>query len=148
MLAKFHPRAFVTLAGFLSNIVTKGTMKSVGFILKAIKEQNPKISTTMAVLFPSFMHLFFNCFSKFLYKLVRMLNFSKFCLLGLFWQYSTNKKRLWSFQTGGTKLERFLPKNQQLPKWIFWICRIPTKWINPTKGTSPHQRDKPPPKGS
>jgi hypothetical protein len=26
---------------------------------------------------------------------------------GLLWQYG-----LWSFQTGGTKLERFLPKNQ------------------------------------
>ena len=65
-LAKFHPKAFVTFAGFLSNIVTKGTMKSVGFIFKAIKEQNPNISTTMAALFPSLMHLSFNCFSKFL----------------------------------------------------------------------------------
>ena len=35
------------------------------------------------------------------------------CLL---WQYG-----LWSFQTGGTKLERFLPKNQYstYPKEIF-----------------------------
>ena len=36
------------------------------------------------------------------------------------WQY-----RLWSFQTGGTKLERFLHKNQhtqrKLLKFEFWI---------------------------
>ena len=31
------------------------------------------------------------------------------------WQYG-----LWSFQTGGTKLERFLPKNQH----TYWILRI------------------------
>ena len=64
-LAKYHPKAFVTSAGFTSNIVTKGTMKSVGFIFKAIKEQNKNISNIMVVLFPTLMHLFFNCFSKF-----------------------------------------------------------------------------------
>ena len=36
------------------------------------------------------------------------------------WQYG-----LWSFQTGGTKLERFLPKNQhtqrKLLNFEFWI---------------------------
>ena len=36
------------------------------------------------------------------------------------WQYE-----LWSFQTGGTKLERFLPKNQhtqrKLLNFEFWI---------------------------
>ena len=65
-LAKFHPKAFVALAGFCSNIVTKGTMKSVGFIFKAIKEQNENISDIMAVLWPTLMHMSFNCFSKFL----------------------------------------------------------------------------------
>jgi hypothetical protein len=65
-LAKYHPKAFVTFAGFTSNIVTKGTMKSVGFIFKAIKAQNKNISDLMAVLFPTLMHLSFNCFSKFL----------------------------------------------------------------------------------
>ena len=36
------------------------------------------------------------------------------------WQYG-----LWSFHTGGTKLERFLPKNQHTPRKLFnfenWI---------------------------
>ena len=63
--AKFHPKIFVTLAGFCSNIVTKGTMKSVGFIFKAIKEQNKNISDSKVVLFSTLMHLSFNCFSKF-----------------------------------------------------------------------------------
>ena len=35
-----------------------------------------------------------------------------FCELTL-WQYG-----LWSFQTGGTKLERFLPKNQHTKEII------------------------------
>ena len=30
-----------------------------------------------------------------------------------FESYSLWQHRLWSFQTGGTKLERFLPKNQR-----------------------------------
>ena len=68
-LAKFHPKLFVTLAGFCSNIVTKGTMKSVGFIFKAIKEQNKNISDIMAVLFTTMMHLSFNCFSEFFFCL-------------------------------------------------------------------------------
>ena len=33
--------------------------------------------------------------------------------LSTVWQYG-----LWSFQTGGTKLERFLPKNQQTLGWL------------------------------
>ena len=38
------------------------------------------------------------------------------CLL---WQYG-----LWSFQTGGTKLEKFLPKNQYTQKGNCGILRI------------------------
>ena len=34
------------------------------------------------------------------------------------WQYG-----LWSFQTGGTKLERFLPIRINIPKGNFWILR-------------------------
>ena len=37
------------------------------------------------------------------------------------WQYG-----LWSFQTGGTKLERFLPKNQHTPRKLLNF----ENWIN------------------
>ena len=55
---------FVTFAGFFSNIITKGVMKAIGFIFKAIMEHVEGISPTMAVLFPATMHLFFNTFCK------------------------------------------------------------------------------------
>ena len=41
------------------------------------------------------------------------------CALCPVWQYG-----LWSFQTGGTKLERFLPKNQHTQRKLFSILRI------------------------
>ena len=65
-LAKSHSRTFVTMAGFASNFVTKGSMKSVGFFFKAIMEHVKGLSPSMAVIFPSLMHLFFNCFCKYL----------------------------------------------------------------------------------
>ena len=37
------------------------------------------------------------------------------------WQYG-----LWSFQTGGTKLERFLPKNQHTQRKLFNF----ENWVN------------------
>ena len=37
------------------------------------------------------------------------------------WQY-----RLWSFQTGGTKLERFLPKNQHTQRKLLNF----ENWVN------------------
>ena len=37
----------------------------------------------------------------------------------MLWQY-----RLWIFQTGGTKLERFLPKTQHILKGNYQILRI------------------------
>ena len=37
------------------------------------------------------------------------------------WQYG-----LWSFQAGGTKLERFLPKNQHTP----WKLLNFENWVN------------------
>ena len=47
-------------------------------------------------------------------------------LVGKLWQYG-----LWSFQTGDTKLERFLPKNQhtqrKLLNFEFWINGEPSK---------------------
>lgn len=58
----------VTMAGFCSNIITKGVMKAVGFIFKAIMDHIPGIQPEMAVQFPATMHLAFNCFSKFLIK--------------------------------------------------------------------------------
>ena len=64
-LAMQNAKSFVTMAGFASNLVTKGTMKAVGFIFKAIMEHVNGLSPTMAVIFPSLMHLFFNCFCKF-----------------------------------------------------------------------------------
>ena len=67
-LAKKHARSFVTMAGFASNLVTKGSMKAVGFIFKAIMEHVKGLSPSMAVIFPSLMHLFFNCFCKYLSK--------------------------------------------------------------------------------
>ena len=50
-----------------------------------------------------------------------MANYVKWCYLSLLWQY-----RLWSFQTGGTKSERFLYKNQHaqrklLPDFENWV---------------------------
>ena len=46
--------------------------------------------------------------------------YSFLCLPYLLWQYG-----LWSFQTGDTKLERFLPKNQhtkrKLLNFEFWV---------------------------
>ena len=39
----------------------------------------------------------------------------------MFWQY-----RLWSFQTGGTKLERFLPKNQHTQRKLLNF----ENWVN------------------
>ena len=53
-----------TIAGMSNNIVTKGIMKAVGFIFKAIMDHNPGIKPIVAVLFPSAMHLVFNCSSK------------------------------------------------------------------------------------
>ena len=45
----------------------------------------------------------------------------------LLWQYG-----LWSFQTGDTKLERVLPKNQHTQKKLlnfeFWTNGEPLKW--------------------
>ena len=50
----------------------------------------------------------------------------KMILRYLLWQYG-----LWSFQTGDTKLERFLPKNQhnkrKLLNFEFWINGKPSK---------------------
>ena len=64
-LSRNHPRIIVTIAGFASNLVTKGTMKAVGFIFKAVMGHVKGLSPTLAVIFPSLMHLFFNCFCKF-----------------------------------------------------------------------------------
>ena len=63
--SKRHASIIVTLAGFLSNIVTKGVMKAIGFIFKAIIDHVHGISPTIAVLFPATMHLSFNCFCKY-----------------------------------------------------------------------------------
>ena len=54
---------FVTIAGFLCNLVVKGVMKSIGFIFKAIVDNVPNIPTSTAVNFPIMMHLSFNCIS-------------------------------------------------------------------------------------
>ena len=54
---------FVTIAGFLCNLVVKGVMKSIGFIFKAIVDNVPNIPTSTAVNFPVMMHLSFNCIS-------------------------------------------------------------------------------------
>jgi len=47
--------------------------------------------------------------------------FSRFDILGTLWQYG-----LWSFQTGGTKLERFLPKNQHTQRKLLNF----ENWVN------------------
>ena len=43
----------------------------------------------------------------------------------MFWVYTLWQYGLWSFQAGGTKLKRFLPKNQYTEKKLlnfeFWI---------------------------
>ena len=47
------------------------------------------------------------------------------------WQYE-----LWSFQTGGTKLERFLPKNQPTNALSFYVTKtvlVSPKWLCLTK---------------
>ena len=54
----------VVVAGFFSNIVTKGVMKAVGFIFKAIMDHIEGLSPMMGSLFPTIMHLFFNCICK------------------------------------------------------------------------------------
>ena len=41
--------------------------------------------------------------------------------MGTLWQYG-----LWSFQTGGTKLERFLPKNQHTQRKLLNF----ENWVN------------------
>ena len=60
-----NARYFVTAAGFFCNVITKGVMKAIGFIFKAIMDHVQGISPTVAVLFPATMHLFFNCFCKY-----------------------------------------------------------------------------------
>ena len=46
--------------------------------------------------------------------IVRKCNYSKFIIIFILWFaiYSLWQYGLWSFQAVGTKLERFLPKNQ------------------------------------
>ena len=48
-----------------------------------------------------------SCGSGILFEDVEHIKFVDMCYGWSLWQYG-----LWSFQTGGTKLERFLPKNQ------------------------------------
>ena len=57
-------------------------------------------------------------------KVAKSLKFYK--LTRELWQY-----RLWSFQTGGTKLERFLPKNQHTQRKLLnfenWVNGVVSK---------------------
>ena len=49
------------------------------------------------------------------------MDFSSVLVLFTVWQYG-----LWSFQTGGTKLERYLPKNQHTQRKLLNL----ENWVN------------------
>ena len=62
---------------------------------------------------PLSISIFISSIYGFLWKFVVSSSIQQKMLYYVLWQYE-----LWSFQTGGTKLERFLPKNQYTKKEI------------------------------